>query len=249
MSNSFFRGLAVLEALGRREPSSVSDLARATSTDKATVSRLLRACLDEGWVIRVDGKFALGPRAAILGEGSRQAEVVRAAEGLVHAVAGTTGLWSHAYQIAGANGFVIAAAAGRGYGVASRALGQTFPIWALGAGKALAAQLSDEELLALLPPDPLPAFTARTLRSRQEFLDQIADIRSGAAAREDGEFDEHLACVALPWPHRLAQPLALACLGRPDELRRAETRVLRVLRAATRPGATADDVILAVAAD
>jgi DNA-binding IclR family transcriptional regulator len=247
MPSSFFRSLAVLEVLGQQEPAAVSELARAAKLDKGAVSRLLRACLDEGWVIRIDGKYALGPRAAILGNGGVQAEVVHAAESLVHAIAGTTGLWSHAYQIAGTQGFTIASAAGRGYGVAGHAIGRAFPLWALGGGKALAAQLDDDLLEGLVPPDPLPRYTERTIETRAEILAQIREIRAGAPAREFGVFDPHLACIALPWPHRLDQPLALACLGRPDELRRTEDVALRALRAATQVGATADDVIRAAA--
>ncbi len=69
MSASLLRGLRILEML-RTEPLGVSEVARRLQVDKAGVSRVLRALLDEGWVERTGRLHVLGPRALLLSSGA-----------------------------------------------------------------------------------------------------------------------------------------------------------------------------------
>jgi len=48
--------LAVIEAIGRRQPAGVSELARTLNLPKSTVQRTLRALEEEGWIEAVSGE-------------------------------------------------------------------------------------------------------------------------------------------------------------------------------------------------
>ena len=62
MSSTFIRGLALLETIDLYGPITVTELAQRTGVDKSTVSRTLAACEPDGWVVRTEGRVALGPR-------------------------------------------------------------------------------------------------------------------------------------------------------------------------------------------
>ncbi len=244
MSQALLRGLGLLELLDDSEPLVLSELARRAGLDKSVVSRILSALEPEGWIVRIDGKVSLGPRGVILGNRGIESQIVRRVEGLVHALAGVTGASAQAYQLAGNSGFVIAAAQGRGLFLRVRAV-PSFPIWCTAAGRALAAQLDEDELEAMLPPDPLPAVTDKTITSRSEVLALIQRIRAGEPSLDWGEFQPGAACLAMPFPEAGRLKVALACATTPEQLTERRELIERAMRQAVQPGASPESIVVA----
>jgi DNA-binding IclR family transcriptional regulator len=270
MSKTFMRGLELLETIDRHGPLTVTELAQLTATDKSTVSRTLAACEPDGWIVRSNGRVALGPRATLLAHSSSTATLMRQAEPLVEAITGMTGFVAQAYALVG-RGAVVVATAGPAELDFPAGLKTVVPIYATAAGKAIAAQLDPAQLGPLLPPEPypdptremlgLPAFatlvselrarsgkgprTADTVpRTRRDLDRQIAAVRGDGAAFDRGELHPEIACIAVPWP-RPAMPAALACLAAPAQLAAGERLIRSVLRAASAPGASRADVAAA----
>jgi DNA-binding IclR family transcriptional regulator len=273
MASTFMRGLGLLQVIDRHGPITVTQLARRTGIDLGTVSRTVTACAADGWVVKTARGVMLGPRAALLGRSGHGADVITAAEPLVHTIAGITGLTTHAYGLVGSSVVLLAYANGR---TEQLMLGEAVPglLSVTAAGRAVAAQLSPADLDALLPPEPFPGQAdfiestrglidvppasrlAGELRpphpssvptTRPELDRQLDQIRTDGAAYDRGDLHPAMACIAVPWPHPTL-PAALACLGHPASVAGAEPLVLRCLAAAVDPAATAREVITAAAA-
>ena len=74
--------------------------------------------------------------------------------------------------------------------------GWTLPAHATAAGKALLAELSDEELEARYPSEELPAPTSRAPQTREELRKQLADVRLRGFAVNDAESEADVSAVA-----------------------------------------------------
>jgi DNA-binding IclR family transcriptional regulator len=190
VSKTLLNRLAMFEVLDLFGPLTITELAQRARLDVTVVSRTVSACEPDGWLIRLDGRVALGPRCTLLGHSGPIAEVINRAAPLVHAVAGVTGLLSHAYGLVGANAALIAVAAGREPAVVSAGLAVQAPLFATAAGRVIAAQLDPDRLDALLPAEPFPAAPAILASmagtSAQGLFDPLASPDPAAPARATG---------------------------------------------------------------
>jgi DNA-binding IclR family transcriptional regulator len=270
MPKSFMRGLDLLEAIDVHGPATVTELARVMGRDKSTVSRMLTACEPDGWIVRHNGRVALGPRAALLAHSSAAGELIRRAQPLVEAIAGVTGLMAQAYTLVGTQATVLAAAGARpphpSVGVK---MGTS--LVATAAGQVIAAQLDPEKLEQLLPDDPFPdalhelvtnpgykAFAAGRFVSvadfkpsvpgdRKALMLRLRQVREQGVAIDHADLHPQIGCVAVPWVGATVTA-ALTCMGTPAEIAAAAERTRAVLQAAAAPGATREDVAAAAAA-
>ena len=272
MSKTLLSRLAMLETLDACGPLTVTELAQRTGLDVTVVSRTVSACVPDGWLMRVGGRIALGPRSTLLGHGAPTAIVIAAAAPLVHAVAGVTGLLTHAYGLVGNQSMLIAEAPGRGrsfpVGLALKA-----PLYATAVGRAIAVQLAPAQLSRLLPDEPYPGAadlvavmtgtTAEAIFSapqsgpisarpdqpalattRDELETQLDALRRAGVSIDIGALDPAIHCVAVPWP-QADLPAAFACLGSEQALATSHDLIRRVLDAAAKHGADPRDIIAA----
>jgi DNA-binding IclR family transcriptional regulator len=272
MSKTFLSRLAMLEVLDAAGPLTISELAHRSGLDVAVVSRTVAACEGDGWLTRAGGKITIGPRTTLLGHRGPFAEVIARAAPLVHAVAGVTGLLTHAYSLVGASSVLIAAGPGRHPGpppgLAARA-----PLHATAAGHAIAAQLDPARLDALLPPEPYPdasevtATMTRTAaepivtpaprattaaarpplpRRRDELQARLDLVRDDGFATDPAALDPATACIAVPWPQP-GFPSAIACLAPPGIITASTALARRALALAAQPGSSPNQVITGAA--
>jgi DNA-binding IclR family transcriptional regulator len=266
MAKTLVRGLELIEEVGLYGPMTISDLARRSGVHVSIVSRTVTALEPEGWLIRVDGKVAVGPRCALLGLISPASKTIRRAEALVRAIAAVTGVATAASGLIGRDVMILAASSASGIelpeGFSSR-----IPIYVMAAGRAIAAGLPAERLDAILPdgefPDsaqvlealagsaPLPDFLASAgpgedksatgPRTRKALEGEIARIRKTGFARDQGELHPAIHCIAAPWSTP-ELPAALACIGDREGIAAARGAVEACLRAATQHGAGPQDI-------
>jgi DNA-binding IclR family transcriptional regulator len=266
MAKTLVRGLELIEDLGLYGPMTISELARRGGIHVSIVSRTVSMLEPEGWIVRVDGKIAAGPRCALLGLISPAGRAVRRAESLVNALAAVTGVATAASGLIGRDVMILAASSGAGTelpnGFSSR-----LPVYVMAAGRAIAAELPEQTLDTILPegdfPDaaevldslvgsaPIPGFLASagadeeassSIPSTRADLDaEIATIRADGFARDHGELHPAIHCIAAPWPTP-ELPASLACVGSREEIDTNRTTIEACLRAAILPGAGAQDV-------
>lgn len=267
------RGLLLLETVDRFGPMTLAELTRRLGWDKASVSRTVASCVDQGWLIREDSSVRLGPRAALLGRGDAANRAAREADALVHAVSGVTGLTVQAYLLVGDHVVSIAEAFPPGFSAPVMA-SIRLPLWISAASKVIAAQLSPGELTALLPEDLsgdidlTEVVSARELeefqrsvgtvaggsthettriRSRRALDAQLAGIRRDGCFVEYGEIGPVGGCVAVPWS--VAGVVgAMACVAAAAVIDEQRALVERALKAACEAGATRESVVRAASA-
>lgn len=241
MSKTFLSRLAMLEVLDAAGPLTISELAHRSGLDVAVVSRTVAACEGDGWLTRAGGKIAIGPRTTLLGHFGPLAEVIARAAPLVHAVAGVTGLLTHAYSLVGASSVLVAVGPGRDPG-APPGLSARAPLHATAAGHAIAVQLDAsrlERVTTAAAQPPLPG-------QRDELQARLDLVRKDGFATDPAALDPAIACIAVPWPQP-GFPSAIACLGLPEVITASRTLVRRVLALAAQPGSTPNQIITGAA--
>jgi DNA-binding IclR family transcriptional regulator len=112
-------------------------------------------------------------------------------------------------------------------------VGRTLPAYATSLGKALLAELTDEEITDLLDPE-LPALTEHTITDREALRSVLGDIRERGYALEHEEGTPGIACVAAVVPYRIPATDALSCSMPAADLTKAEAkRIGELLRDVT----------------
>jgi DNA-binding IclR family transcriptional regulator len=271
MSKTLLRGLELIEEVSLHGPLTVTELARRTGVHVTIASRTVTACERQGWLTKIGGKITVGPRSALIGLASPVNHTVRQAEPIVRAITAICEVATTATGLIGKDVMVLAAAGlaetDLPSGVASRV-----PVHVMAAGRAIAMQLTSEQLDAVLPDEPFPgaeqviqslagsaqmrAFLeghGSTMppvdsvpRTRVELHAKLDAIRADGFARDRGELHPAVNCIAAPWPS-VAVPASLACFATREVIEANGSLIEKCLLAATKPGAGAQDVIRAAA--
>jgi IclR family acetate operon transcriptional repressor len=191
------RALVVLDALGDGSSElGTNEIARRTGINASSVSRLLATLADAGMVERVQatGRYRLGLRLLQLGNAVLARldlrEIARPhLQALVDETGETATLSAPGEQDAFTVDFVQSAAT-----VQSVArVGRPSIAHATATGKVL---LAFGEVP--LPPDPLTAYTERTIVDRATLEAELEKIRRAGYATAAGEREPHLNAVAAP---------------------------------------------------
>jgi DNA-binding IclR family transcriptional regulator len=271
VSKTLLRGLEMIEDVSLYGPLTVTELARLSGVHVTIASRTVTACEREGWLSKVDGKVSIGPRSALIGLASPVSQTVRQVEPIVRAIAGICGAATAATGLVGNDVMVLAAAGVTGADLPTGAASRV-PVHVMASGRAIATQLSSQELDGVLPAEPFPAAeqvieslagsaAMRAYLDSHEAATPPADaiprtraaleatldlIRTEGFARDHGEVHPLVNCIAAPWP-ALAVPASLACFASRELIEENRSLIETCLLAATKTGAGAQDVIRAAA--
>jgi DNA-binding IclR family transcriptional regulator len=266
MSKTLLSRLAMFEVLDAYGPLTMTELSQRARLDLTVVSRTVAACEPDGWLIRRDGKVELGSRCALLAHGSASAQFMAAAEPLVHAVAGVTGVFTHANGLIGNQVMLIATAPGRGAAIPAGLSSKT-SVYVTAGGRAIASQIDPGSLRDFLPAEPFPdsssvmsgfddtasarIFTpptndgtnAHTLPTNREQLDlELAAISATGFATDHGSLHPAIHCVAIPWRGN-AMIASISCVGSAREIADNAELIRSALSAAAAQGADPRDII------
>ncbi|ORW08254.1 IclR family transcriptional regulator [Mycobacterium kyorinense] len=199
------KALRLILLLGERPEIRLSEATRYLGVASSTAHRLLAMLAYRGFVRQdpVSKVYHPGPALtsvafAILGridiEATAKPVMRRLAERLRESV--------HIGMLDGAAVRFVAAVEGpTAVRVASR-LGLTMPAHCTSTGKAMLAQLSDDEIGRLYPQEDLEQITQHSIGSRTELVNEIRRIRQRGYAVNREESEEGVASLAVPIPTR-----------------------------------------------
>lgn len=192
------RGLALLVALGEGNASSTA-LAAATGLPRATVHRLVRALESRGFVERpARGMVLPGPAlaafAAHFGPDRRLATLARPLVGRLARAARASA------QLAVLEGDMATYLVKEEWGDSPLFTreGEQLEAYCSGLGKVLLAALPATARAAYLAGGPFVALTARTITDPVRLAAELDAASARGFARDDGEVDEGLHCLAVP---------------------------------------------------
>lgn len=236
MPSPLINGLRLLELLAPG-PSTLAQAAATLGVNRSTVLRAARILESDGWLVHLDGRWELGPRALVLGADSPERARATRAAAVAHAVAGATGLTTVVAQLAGRGFYFLARVDGT---VPLPITSAVFnpPLGAYAGAQCLLIDTPADQLGNYLGTEPYAAPGPHTITSAPVMRERLAAIRDGAAAVELEESGPGMGCVAVPWRYAADAPLmSISTLGPVDIVAEGREQIEKVLRAAIVPGA------------
>ncbi|WP_449279095.1 IclR family transcriptional regulator [Leucobacter sp. GX24907] len=200
-NRSVARAVALLRELGNhRGGATAAVLAASTGLNRATAFRLLLSLTQSGIITRSGSTFALGWEITRLG---RLADPYRSVLPLIQAVLErlSAQVNEHVAFSAALDALtleVIAEAdSPNDYAFRRSFMGMKFPLHAGGNGKVLLAEMSDDQVVKLVP-ETLEKLAPKTITSRAVLLAELAQVRARGYATIDNESEEGLFAVSVP---------------------------------------------------
>lgn len=194
------RAVSLLQLLGRRGESRVTDLARDLGVHKSTVFRLLATLEARGLVEQNTerGSYALGYGVVVLATGAaRPLDLSVISRPVCVRLAAEVGETVNVAIRDGRDVVSIDQVLGSAAVTSVNWVGQRGPLHATSAGKVFLAAMEPTEALALLT-DPLPAYTAATITDPAALLAALDEVRERGYAVAAEEHETGLHAVAAP---------------------------------------------------
>lgn len=211
---SSLRTLEILELLGSTPTRrTFAAMARELSIPKSSLHGILRTMVQRGW-LETDATgtlYGLGLRALLTGAAYVETDdIVALAQPALDTVSERTGETVHLGRLDGADIVYLAKRESRHALRLFSAVGRRLPAHATALGKALLAQLSDEEVDRRLRW-PLTALTKRTITDPGALHDELDRIRADGYSTDDGENSVDIQCIAVALKPSSASHNAISC--------------------------------------
>ena len=232
------RALRVLRFLASQpDPVPLDRIVRACGLPRSSAYHLLRAMVDEGFVVHVpeDARYGLGPAAFEVGSGyARQAPLARIARRPLAELSDRTGHNTHLAVLHGRDVLYVIEERAPGRPSLVSDVGVRLPAHLTASGRAILADLSPAQVRALYPDRS--AFTERhgvgpltpsALRA------VLAETRQRGHATEQGEVTPGFSSVAAAVHDHNRHPVAGVAVTFESNLEHTEPLVEAVRRAAT----------------
>jgi DNA-binding IclR family transcriptional regulator len=215
------RGLAVLEALASADelglgPSAVGE---KVGLDKATVTRLLRTLVETGYVAQdeVSRRYRLTGKILRLAHGvTAQLDLQRVARPHLKRLREDVGETVHLGVREGLEVFYVDKLVSDNSIQLVSEVGQTMPLHTTSLGKAIVATLSEADREALYRQMDFAPRTSRTIRSVEQFREEIARTQARGYAIDDRENEDFGACVAVAIVGADGRAVAALSVSGPD---------------------------------
>ncbi|GAB1816889.1 IclR family transcriptional regulator [Herbidospora sp. RD11066] len=193
--SSIDKALAVLEAIA--EHHRITDIAAATGVSKSTVHRILQSLVEWGFA-RTDGNggYEPGPRILTLaGRVMSRFDPARQAAGALRSLHERTGFTTHFAIRSGDEAVYVEKLEGRRpYQMPSR-VGMSLRLHSTAIGKAVLAQLDDDEVRGIVARTQPIKLTPQTLTGEEELLTHLVAVRAVGYAIDDEENVPGIRCV------------------------------------------------------
>lgn len=202
-AHALARGIAILRVLGESsEPMGLGEMQDATGLPKSTLVRLFAVLEQERLVLRADDAphYVLGAGLLQLVEPIREGlDATLLARGYLRRLAHQTGQTANLGVLDGAEVLHLCVEEpDRPIRFRSQTASRD-DAYCTGLGKALLADLPQDELDGHLPADePYPRHGPNTATTREHLLAELRRVRSDGVAYDDEERDFGVRCIAMP---------------------------------------------------
>lgn len=218
-TQTLIRGLRIIEAMATQDQAiGVGELSRLLDLPKSTVQRLLRTLAQEGWAQTSNAPTTRWELSARLVALSRRGPTDLREIALPHlnALGELSGETIHFMVPDRDAQLVLIERVDSIHPIRShKAIGTGTPFHASAGGKAVMAQLPDDEIAAMLAR-PLDRFTPNTSTDPQQLLHQILEARERGYAVNISENREHVCGVAAAVIGKNGKPIAAVVISMPD---------------------------------
>lgn len=193
------RAFEILEVIAKSGGElSLSEIAEGTHMPAASIHRLIRTLVTLGYVRQEPSRrYGLAVGLIRLGDGAAKRLGIWARPvlaGLVEKIGETANL----AILEGSHALYVAQAPGRHSMRMFTEVGARVHLHSTGVGKALLAQLSDDEATKILELSGMPALTDHTITDPKLLRHELAVTRARGYAIDEGEQETGVSCVAVP---------------------------------------------------
>jgi DNA-binding IclR family transcriptional regulator len=219
--------LDVLDALDREGPTTLAQLARETGIAKSTLHRVCSMMSERGWVARDErsGRIELGPRVAWLARTAPLSPLSAGFHGVARGLVARYNETTCLTVLDGRDSVFIAKEETTHAVRLVTSVGSRLPAFAAASGRAMLADLPEDQVVSLHAGCELETPTGRRLGGVEELLEILGEVRRRGYAENIDETSLGLHCVAAPIgpPGRVAAAITL-CVpsGRMNPARRRE---------------------------
>ncbi|MBO9127224.1 MULTISPECIES: IclR family transcriptional regulator [unclassified Rhizobium] len=229
--SGFARGLRVIEAFGEQDRRlSISDVAKKTGLDRATVRRSLLTLAELGYA-EYDGKFfTLTSRILRLGHSYLSATPLpMLLQPFLDALSERIGQSTSASVLDDTEIVYIARASQRRVMSINLNPGSRLPAYCSSMGRVLLAALPENEARKILGRSDLRANTEHTITDIERLSEELAKVRSQGYALIDQELELGLCSIAVPLRSRRGEVIAALNVGAPAAYLQSQEMVTNFL--------------------
>lgn len=208
------RTIRILELLSSSpERLTLAEIQARTGFPRSSLHALLRTLAELRWIEAAPGgsAYGIGPHALLTGTSYLDKDpAVRHALATLEDLREEIGHTVHFARRAEAHVLYLATRESRAAHHLIPRVGRRLPAHLTALGQAMLAQLTDDEVRAILPA-PLPAVTEHTITKLDDLLGELDAVRARGWAFEREQGTPGVACVAAPVDYRIPPTDAISC--------------------------------------
>ncbi|HET7626800.1 MAG TPA: IclR family transcriptional regulator [Bacillales bacterium] len=218
-NSSVERVLAILEFMAeKRRETGVGEISTALGLPKSTTHRLLETLKARGFVeqVQMTEKYEIGVKAIEVGMSGLK-NWIDIASDYVRQVSKELG--ETCFIAVYDNGEIVYVYKVEGWQsvITNAQLGTRKPIHSTGLGKAIVSHFELAEVDKILSVKGMPRYTENTITDRQQFLQELSNIRERGYALDQEEAESGLSCIAVPIFTYTGQVIAATSIAGPTQ--------------------------------
>lgn len=191
----------------------IGEIAGATDIPLPTIHRLLKTLVERGYMRQLPNRrYALGFRLVPLGSTASSMVGVNT-EAMLAELVHELGETANLAILSGAHAEYVAQVPSRHAMRMFTEVGKQVELHCSGVGKALLAQLDDEQVRSVIRRVGLPAYTPHTLTTETALFGDLSAIRERGYAIDEQERESGVRCVAVPVGPDLTSWMAMSVSG------------------------------------
>jgi IclR family pca regulon transcriptional regulator len=198
--SSFIRGLAVIEIFSeRRGRLSITEVAEAASTTKATARRVLRSLVASGYADFDGHTFSLTPRVLRLGYAYLSSQtIIQFAEPVLRELRSKSGLSATMSVLDGEEIVIVARAPSDQLLTIRSDIGNRLPAFCTSMGRAMLSSLPDAEIERIVRSERTKPLTPKTETDPSRLIEIVREIQRRGYSLVDQEIERGLVSMAMP---------------------------------------------------
>ncbi|MFC5816827.1 IclR family transcriptional regulator [Nonomuraea harbinensis] len=208
------RTVRILEALAAAPGTlTLSEVQQLTGFPRSSLHALMRTLVELNWVETDAARsaFGIGPHALLTGTAYLDKDpALPFAQATLEDLREETGQTAHFARRDEAHVLYLATRESRDAHHIIPRVGRRLPAHVTALGQVLLAQLTDDEVKALLP-DPLPGITDHTITDLGKLTGELDRVRTRGWAYEREQGTSGVACVAVTVDYRIPATDAISC--------------------------------------